>query len=342
VPIRVFDADAPDTVFAFLDETVSRRGRAHWWWKYRLGASAEPSGFYWQEPDGRVLGFIGMMRTHLHVASAAHPATWFVDWHVRPGERGVGVGLGLLRKAEAAAGTLLTLQGSADTRKLLPRLGWRQSLSPTTWVRPLRRGFVADWLARRAPAALRGVAGMVTGPLTSYFRALRPARIRNVSVSDVDAFPPEYDAPWRARAREFAPVMTRESTYLNYLCADYPDGGYRLQLVREHHDLIGHLITRVDDDRQGFQRGRIVDLLWPRRHLDLLLWLIQLASWQLYGAGADYIECVASAPDLADALQRERFGSRRAVPIWYHRLPPGVPEPDKWYISFLDCDRAYR
>jgi hypothetical protein len=74
VPIKVLDAQASDAVFAFLDQTMvvrgqQGRGREHWRWKYRLRAARPPSAFYWQESDGRVIGFIGLMRTTLRDSS---------------------------------------------------------------------------------------------------------------------------------------------------------------------------------------------------------------------------------------------------------------------------------
>jgi hypothetical protein len=352
VPIKVLDVDAPDAVFAFLDETMlargqQGRGREHWCWKYRLGAveplaAAPPSGFYWQQADGRVIGFIGLMRTTLHTAQQRHPAAWFVDWHVTPGEGGVGVGLGLLRKAEAAAGILLTLQGSKDTRQILPRLGWKSSVAPATCVRRLTSRAIAAPAERRVPPWARGAARLAGAAAGRYVRCRKPPSFGDAELVQVDRFPPEYDEVWQLREAEFAPAMTRDSSYMNYLCADYPDGGYRLQLARCGGKAVGHLLWRVDPDRGGLRRGRIVDVLWPRVQPELGTWLVETACWQLQEAGADYVECVASVSDLSETLRRTRFRSRSPVPLWYHRLPAGVPEPDRWYVTFLDCDRAYR
>jgi hypothetical protein len=278
-----------------------------------------------------------MMRTRLHTKSATHPAAWFVDWHVAPGDRGVGVGLALLRNAEAAAGTLLTLQGSPDTRVMLPRLGWRQSEVPRTWTRPLSLRFIADWLGRRAR-----VPHIAARAAAAYFRALPPAKIARFSLRPIAAFPSDYDAVWQQRAREFAPAMARDAAYLNYLAAEYPDDGYQLHLLVERERPVGHVITRLDDDGEGFRRARLVDLLWLRHQPELLQWLIQRAVADVSAAGADYVECVASVSDLTELLARERFFARRPVPIWYHRLPAGAPDPDTWYITYADCDRAYR
>jgi len=343
--VRTFGSDAPEAVFAFLDEMVSQRGREHWCWKYRTAdRSAVPSAFYWQEEDGSVLGFIGLMRSALQTASGEHPAAWFVDWHVRPGAKGVGVGIGLLRKAEAAAGMLLTLQGSADTQKILPKLGWKQSFAPVTFLRPLSARFVAAWIEQRgAGAKVLGRLLLAVAPLArSFLRSVPPSSLTAVALETVERFPTSYDAVARARVHELGAAMRRDSDYLNYLCADYPGGGYRLQLLRLGGDPAGHLILRVDQDKNGLRRGRIVDLLWPAARPEIADWLVGSAAAELQTAKADYVECLASTPALQTVLKRSRFRARRPVPIWYHRIAAGVPDPDTWHTSLLDCDRAYR
>jgi hypothetical protein len=343
--VRTFGPDAPETVFAFLDRTVSRRGREHWCWKYRTTAGdAPPAAFYWQEKDGSILGFIGLMRTALQTQSGEYPAAWFVDWHVTPGAKGVGVGIGLLRKAEAAAGMLLTLQGSADTQKILPKLGWKQAFAPVTWVRPLSARFLSAWLEQRGAAGkLLGPASQLFAPLVQPFlRCAIPVASADVTLTEIDRVPSSYDAVARLRVGELGAAMRRDSEYLNYLCVDYPAGGYRLWIVGVGGDAAGHLITRMDDDKSGLRRGRIVDLLWPRSRPEIATYLVRAAAAELQQGGADYVECVASTPNLRAALEHSRFQARRAVPIWYHLMAAEVPGPDTWHISLLDCDRAYR
>ncbi len=329
---------APD-VLAFLDETVSRRGRAHWEWKYGAGSDAAPAGFCWRDADGRVRGFIGLMRTALCTPDGAHPAAWFVDWYVAPGQPGIG--MGLLRKAEASAGILLTLQGSADTRQILPRLGWQESRAPVTWVRPLTARVAATWLARRAPAAVRPLVRLAA-PLAAP--ALRPRRVpapAGTALVAVDRLPASYDAVATALAGAVS-AMRRDSGYLNWFCAAYPDGGYRLWLVRREGRDVGHLVTRCDVDRHGRRRGRLVDLAWPWAEAALGDWLVGAALAVLRGERADYVECLASSPALTDVMRRHGFRQRAAVPLWYRRVPAGVAAPDRWHITLLDCDRAYR
>lgn len=340
--VRTFDGGAPAAVFSFLDDAVSKRGREHWNWKYRLEADQEPAAFYWQDADGSILGFIGLMRTSLRTRGAEHRGAWFVDWHVRAGEQGVGVGIGLLRKAEAAAGMLLTLQGSADTQKILPRLGWKQSSAPSTWVRPVTPRFLSRWVGQRSGRWL-GAAARVLGMAASpYLRCSRPTAPRGCQLVEVERFPADYDQVWEARAARFEPAMVRDSAYMNYLCAGYPDGGYRIQLLSTRGETTGHLICRLDIDRGGLTRGRIIDAVWPEQPHGLAAWLVASACRQLQESGADYVECVASTPELEAALGSSRFCRRAPVPIWYHRLANGVPDPDTWHVTFLDCDRAYR
>lgn len=341
MPIREIVGDLPDDVARFLDDVVSNRGRDHWNWKYLSRETSGPSAFYWREEDGSVSGFLGLMRTSLQTATSEHPAAWFVDWYVRPGSQG-GVGFALLRKAEASAGALLTLQGSADTRQILPRLGWREVSSPRTFVRPLRGGFVASWARLRLPGPLRplaGLAGALASPLLRCSMPTAPAGLRLIAVP---RFSGDYDAVWQKRRAEFAPAMRRDSEYLNFLCSDYPDGGYKRFRLEADGESVGHLILRVGRDARGLQRGRIVDALWPRSHAGVVDWLVRYAAWQLQQDGADYVECLSAIADMSAALERARFRPRSSVPVWYRRLPADASDPGLWYITLLDCDRAYR
>jgi len=341
VPILGFDP-TDRAVAAFLDAHVSARGAAHWRWKYRPGPAGEPAGFAWREANGQILGYIGLMWTTLCTATAQHRAAWFVDWHVLPGDRAVGVGFGLLRKAEAAAGVLLTLQGSADTRQILPRLGWKEAAGPQTFVRPLTGRAWAAAATRRLPAPLRPLVAAGAALATPFVRATAPAAPGGARLVPVERFDTAHDAVWAARRTEFAPALRRDSDYLNYFCADYPDGGYRRWVVQQGDAAVGHLITRIDVDRRGLRRGRLVDLLWPRANRALSAWLVAAACRELQNDGTDYVECVASVGDLCGALVAAGFRARRPVPIWYHRLPADAGEPGSWYVTLLDCDRAYR
>lgn len=341
MPIEVFDASAPGAVFDFLTDRIGERGRDHWAWKYRFGRGGEPNAFYWRADDGVVLGFIGLMRTSLHVPGGPWRAAWFVDWQVVPGDRGVGVGVGLLRKAEAAAGILLTLQGSPDTRNILPRLGWKESRRPATWLRPLSGRFVAAWASRRCPDWVAAPVAAAADAALALLALSRPAA-RGLSVGDVDSLPARHDDVWQRRCDELAPLMTRDSAYLGWFCGDYPGGGYRSALLDGDADGAGHLITRVDRDRRGLLRGRIVDLLWPSAKGRWLEHAVAVACRRLRAQGADYVQCLSSRPELDAALERQRFRRRATVPLWYHRLPAEAPHPDAWLVSLLDCDRAYR
>jgi hypothetical protein len=337
--IAPLHSSSPATVFEFLDDRGTPRGRPHWAWKYQLGGNGGARAFY-HEADGRIGGFIGMLPTTLHHGDAQARAAWFVDWATAPGEGSVGVGVGLLRKAQAATDVLLTLEGSADTRQILPRLKWTSAAPAATWILPLTARAIADrrpfhgrrWL--RAPALLTGKV------LALYFRVGKPADI-GLTLREVDRFPASYDAVWEQRRHEFAPVMERSSAQLNFMCAEFPEGGYRRYLICDGERMTGHLVLR-GDDKDGLRRGRIIDALWERKRTRVAEWLVRQASRILQDAGADYIECTASVRDLEDALAACRFRRRREVPVWYHRLPDGTPPPDSWYITYLDCDRAYR
>ncbi len=341
MPISALAASSPAVVFEFLDRHVSPRGVAHWRWKYQLDAAdTGPRAFYHVQADGAVAGFIGILPTTLHSQANRTRAAWFVDWATRPGEGSVGAGVALLRRAQAATDALLTLQGSADTQAILPKLRWSMVERPGVWV--LRtsaraiavRGPVRDRAWLRAPALLAG---------SVVARTRRLSRVTGAAFAlrEVAEFPPGYDAVWEERRGEFAPLMERTSAQLNFMCTAYPDGGYRSFLLDVDGTIGGHLVLRVDR-KDALLRGRIIDALWPRTRPGALEWLVREACGILQEHGVDYIECTASAADLERALAACRFARLRPVPVWYHRVPDGAATPDAWFLTYLDCDRAYR
>ncbi len=338
--IEPLEPSSSASVFAFLEGRGTPRGREHWAWKYQLDRGDGGRAFYHRAADERVGGFIGLLPTTLHTADTTARAAWFVDWATAPGEGSVGVGVGLLRRAQASTDILLTLEGSEDTRKILPKLRWMSSEGPATWILRVSPRGIAErgpvrqrsWL--RLPARIAGVF------LHAFYRVTKAPDL-GFSLEEIARFPASYDAVWDARRAQFAPLMDRSSAQLNFMCADFPDGGYRSFLLRDGTHVSGHVILRLDE-KNGLRRGRIIDALWDRSRPRLAEWLVRAASRLLQDAGADYIECTASVPDLEQALGACRFRRRRAVPVWYHRLPGGVPAPDAWFITYLDCDRAYR
>lgn len=340
MPTAAFEPVSPPAVLDFLERHVSPRGRTHWQWKYQLDHGGPPRAFYHVDTAGEVGGFVGMLPTMLETAGGRTRAAWFVDWATRPGEGSVGAGVALLRRAEAATDVLLTLQGSADTQKILPKLRWSVVETPAVWILRssarsiVTRGRVREWPWLLAPAL---AVGAVLARLRRVARRASPP----FAVVEVDRFPASYDAVWEARRAEFVPLMERSSAALNFMCADFPGDGYLRYVIRDGGDTVGHLVLRVDV-KDGSRRGRLVDALWPRGREGAAEWVVREACAVLQSRGVDYIECTAAAPDLEQALAACRFARLRPVPIWYHRLPDGVATPDNWYVTYLDCDRAYR
>lgn len=336
--IESLRASSPEAAFTFLDERIARRERAHWTWKYGLAADDGARAFYHAGADGSVGGFIGLLPTALCTEGGEIPAAWFVDWATGAGS--VGAGVALLRHAQARTTILLTLVGSADTRQILPKLRWMCEERPGLWIlRLTARALAASGPVSRRPWLRLPV--LAAAPLARLYFGVADPGEDPFRLQEIGRFPDAYDDVWAARRAEFAPLMRRTSRDLNFMCTDFPEGGYRRYLVREDDRLAGHLVLRTDRVR-GLLRGRIVDTLWTRGRAGFAEWLVQRATWILQEAGADYIECTASVPDLEQALARCRFSRRRPVPIWYHRLPDDAPTPEGWFITFLDCDRAYR
>lgn len=337
MPIQPLAVDSPDAVFDFLNESGAPHSRAHWAWKYSHSDPALPRAFYSTDRDGRVNGFIGLLLTTLHAGPSVYPAAWFVDWRSAPGAQAVGTGVGLLRAAQRQVEIVLTLQGSADTRRVLPHLGWHQCDTPRTWVRPLSTRYVHTVAAPRL-----GLPRQLSSLLNGTWWRLPTLEVPGIAIVEVDRIPETYDDVWADRRREFSALMRRDSTYLNQFCANFPEGGYTLALIQRYDRTVGAAIWRCDQDNRGLRRGRIVDIMWPRRDTRVLAATLAHVCRALAAAGADYVECLASVDELGRELAMTHFIAQRPVAIWYHTLPADVPDPKRWYVTLLDCDRAYR
>lgn len=337
--IVALEGPPPDPLIAFLDAHIAPRGRTHWTWKFEGAAPGAPRGFWHTDAEGAITGFIGLMPTTLHLPGGPLPAAWLVDW-VAAGAGGLGVGLGLLRKTQGATRLPLTLGGSAVARDMYTSLRWTQVPIATVWLRRLSARAIAERGPVRRHPVLRLPARLAAGALAVATRAGRPPA-GTMALDPVARFDDAWDAVWNARRGEFAPVMERGARELNWKLVAFPDGAYRCFLVREGRDVVGHLVLRREST-QGLVRGRIVDLLWPRARPAVCEWIVAEACWRLQADGCDVVQCTASDPDLVHALRGARFTRVATLPLFHQKVPPEVGTPSGWFITYLDCDRAYR
>jgi hypothetical protein len=337
--IVALEGPPPDPVLAFLDGHIAPRGRAHWTWKFEGAAPGTPRGFWHTDADGAITGFIGLMPTTLHLPAGPLAAAWLVDW-VAAGAGGLGVGLGLLRKTESVTRLPLTLGGSSVARDMYTTLRWTQVPIATVWLRRLSARAIAERGPVRRHRALRLPARLAASAVAVATRARRPTA-GALALDPVARFDDAWNAVWDLRRPEFAPVMERGARELNRKFVDFPDRAYRCFLVRDGREVVGHLVLRREP-AQGLVRGRIVDLLWPRARPEVCAWLVGEACWQLQAEGCDVVQCTASDADLVHALRAHRFARAATLPLFHHKVPPEVGTPSGWFITYLDCDRAYR
>lgn len=334
------DGPLPDAVADFLDEHLGPRGRAHWRWKYPDATPERPLGAWYADQRGAVGGFIGLMRTALRERDGVElQAAWLVDWVAAGG--GPGVGFGLLRRVQSMAPLALTLGGSAVARAMYAALRWSQRPIADVWTLAVTGRAIVERGPFRRHALLRGPARIAGAVADRLLRVRRPWDA-GVTLAPVARFPPEWDGVWSARRAELAPCMDRGTAELNWKFTQYPDGGgYRRFLVRDATGPVGHLVLRLDDVG-GRRRGRLIDLTWPASRPEVCDWLVRESVWRLQEDGADLVQCTASTPVLDAALRAARFRRTASLPLFHQRLPPDVPAPERWHLTYLDCDRAWR
>ena len=91
---------------------------------------------------------------------------WFVDWMVRQDLRSRGIGIFLLRRAADTCHSLMTIQGSPDSRKALEQLKWSQNRRFAVYKINARAGAIGRQagFARNLAAELARVTGQPSMP----------------------------------------------------------------------------------------------------------------------------------------------------------------------------------
>lgn len=226
------------------------------------------------EIDGQIVGHIGVMPTTVHVDSpeaGAVPGGWFVDWVVREDMRSRGIGIFLLREAQKTCRSLMTIQGTADTRAALPALQW------------LEQGGLAVFKLNVRPGGNCEDAGLSRRIATEVVRVLRYHPVEWPVPEGWSLGEPsseswgELDAAiaWQRQSPNGAFChFDRSGAMLRWLFKDHPSGRYRVSVARDAAGPVGYVIWRICPGAGGRVDGRIVDILAPWDRPDAWQWMV--------------------------------------------------------------------
>jgi hypothetical protein len=243
---------------------------------------------------------------------------------------------------------ITVIGGTADTRDLLPRLGFKIPGEVVGYVLPLGSRRAAEALRTRArvPRPLTRAAFTVLGPVLAPRRRAAP---RDGRLLPVAAAGPEIEALY-AKARSYGSFPLWRLDQLRWVSQGFAGIGQFLTLYFVRGDaLAGWGLLRIHEAPGAGLAARIVDLFAPEPDADLFTWMVSEASCLAAAYRPDFVAASATHPLLAQALRRNRFRAMRdGAPIHFwsrdrETLPgplffggswgdaPLLPYPTRWW-----------
>jgi hypothetical protein len=297
---------------------------------------------YWQEradwPGHRSFVLSDGSEVLGHVAIVPGTCAWghqratvvhMIDWAASAGVPGAGVAL--MKHVRALADAMICTDGSPDTLRLLPVLGFRRYGTANLYVRalhPLRcLTFSAPWNWKTLPKFLLNVVWALAAPAVQCgewtTRRLMPEQVQSIA-----AILPSAGAN--------RVVMERRAALFTYLL-DCPIATVTLHSVEKAGHIRGYfLLTFVPG------QARLVDCWIDSSEPEDWQALVQCAVHVARQApGVAELVTVASDPILSGCLRQSGFHARRemAVQMLARKGQDGPPECPP--VQMLDCDSAY-
>jgi hypothetical protein len=300
----------------------------HWkYWQPRDDWSA-PRSFV-MERQGEVIAHAAVVPGACawpgHRMSVLH----MVDWAASPGS--VGAGLALAKSLRAYADALIAIDGSADTLRMLPAMGFRRCGTGTGYVRVLRPARYltaqAGWGWKTVPKFLSRALWRLAAPDP----AAEAGRAREIAPRELSVLEPVLP-----KLSGTTPIMERSLALLRYML-DCPLAAMRLHAVECGGALRGYFLLAIVPGQ-----ARLADYWIDSEVIEDWKRLIQCAVASAREI-PDVVEVVAIASDpaLASALEDLGFHRRYEKPVQILTRrgiegPPACPR-----VQMLESDGAY-
>jgi hypothetical protein len=256
--------------------------------------------------------------------------SYLIDWAAS--RTSAGAGVTLLRSLASRCDTLFAVGGSADTRRILPKLGYRHVCDLRFYARVLRpwRQFQTDPFPRRWKAPLR----LARNTIRSL--APIPDAPRDWAERRIDTFESSTQALLDARAESAFPCSRRTPELMNYYLR-CPSAVFTAALLLRANVPSGwYVLSRVAG------QVRIADL-WVNSGSSADWSAACTLAVRAASADPEACELVASAsiPPTIEAVIRAGFRFHHAEPVF-------VLDPRKMFastqslnVTFLESDLAY-
>ena len=303
----------------------------------RLGA--KPT--IWIAKDqGSLIGHMGSQFTTLKTPAGKIVLPWFVDTMVLERYRQKGIGSQILLQAEEDMPIALSLGQTAEIRKILDSLGWKQ-------VCPLH----VHMFMIKPQRVLKGKLPMCMDRLAAAYMGFKPARqsalkasaSKDLQILRVDRFDKSHDALWEQMSQGVECLAVRDSDYLNWKYIDQPGQRFDCWNVHRSGQLRGVFVTKTEEPNSvyGYRRSQLVDMVCAMQ-ADSVDTLIQGCISACLSIRADAISVHLTHRLIEDRLVAQGFVPRESTRYLYAsrgllELVPHLLDCD-WLIDQGDSD----
>lgn len=333
--VRVYEPSMHASVIEFCKKSWPKRSPAlienRWNWMFLESAKrvqATPS--VWIASDnGSIIGHMGSQFIKLKTNLSETVIPWLVDTMVHEKHRQRGIGSQILLQAEEDMPLALSLGQTAEIRRILDSLGWKQ-------ICPLKIHMFMNRpqqvLKGKFPLGVDWLAAGYFGSRASRRRGLQGSKNPKIRMRRVNRFDSSHDALWNRMRQGLACAAVRDSGFLNWKYIEQPGQRFDCWEVWNSELLIGVLVTKTEEPSKAYSYRRLewVDLVCGLEPdvLDLVIHACIAKSTEL---GVDAISIQLTHEYIEQRLSAQGFVSR--PPTRYLYASRGLVDSDPSVVS---------
>jgi len=243
------------------------------------------------------------------------------DWFCLPELQGSGLGVRVMQAMMNRPEFIIAAGGTEDTLKLLPRLKWRSHGELVQFTLPLEGAALSMDLKRRFGLPTSVGKAIFKVSMKPWFQARPKLAIEGSDVrvgSDVE---PEILQLYASDTGDTS-VRVPDPRFVSWLRSGFPNHVEFLPLYFRIRDALrGWSLTCIYRTSLGWE-ANIVELFAPQASADVYTWMVSETVSAISSYKPDKVHAAASIPSLQQALHRNRFIRRRAVPIQAWSIGP--------------------
>jgi FkbH-like protein len=266
IRVELYESSMHGQVIDFCKQAwAKRRGdliENRWDWMFlksaaRLGVSPT----VWIAKDrSAIIGQMGSQFTTLKTPQGNIVLPWLVDTMVLEQYRHKGIGSQILLQAEEDMPIALSLGQTAEIRRILDSLGWKQICPLHIHLFMIKPERV---LRGKLPLGINRLAATYLGFQPARRSALKASRSPELKIRKIDRFDKSHDALWEQMSQGVDCLAVRDSDYLNWKYIDQPGQHFDCWEVYRSGQLRGIFVTKTEEPNSsyGYRRSQLVDLV---------------------------------------------------------------------------------